>query len=340
MSTDHYSYSQIQKYASCPTLYKFHYEDQLVSLEPSSEHDLRFGKAGHAALAVLYSKDGTVQLARKAFADTYPASEYPAQLPHWSPGKSFQAGLAAVTAYAAYWREEDENWEPLHVEEATVDDGEERRVVRLDLIARDRRDGLVYGWDHKWTGRYLNQDYTAAFDPHSQIRQYVDSIQKRFGECGGFYINAISTRHRQKAYTPRTGPDKGVQLPAGDWCDFKRICFNPNVDAIEAERASFSGWVRKIEADRASGQWAYNTDYCVRGSMVCEFHKICSAGYQWPRDRQLIESYYRQQCVRLAADGERCQLEPEHEGDHDSTRRVREDFEIDVTEDIQDAVCE
>jgi hypothetical protein len=337
MSDRRYSYSQIAKYAACPLLYKLHYVDNLVPLQEEGRHDLDFGSAMHDALAVLYAGE-SVEQAQRAFAATYPKERYPAELPYWSPGKSFAGGLRAIEQYAEHWREDSEYWTVVSIERMNLaDDGEERRLVKLDLVVRDRRDGLVYGVDHKVTGKYLDSKFWSAFDPHSQIRQYVDQLQRRYGEVGGFYINALSLRSRQKAYTPRTGPDKGVQLPAGDWCEFKRMCFNPNREAVQAERANFTSWVEKIEQDRASGQWGYNTDHCVRGPIVCEYYRMCSAGYAWPRDQQLIESYYRQRCIRLARNRERCQLEPGHEGEHDATRVTRPDYEIELDEVVEEA---
>lgn len=334
-----YSYSQISTYASCPTLYKFRYEDSLTSLD-GNEHDLRFGKAWDAAMNALYSPTGNTALAKLAFKEIYPQAEYPAILPSWSQGKTFQSGLDGIDQYVSQWYEDDQWWEVVSIQSRDkheTDDGDSRTVV-LDLVVRDRRDGMIYGVDNKSTGKYLNGDFWLQFDPHSQIRQYVDHLQRKYGECGGFYINAASFRTRTKAYTPRTGPDKGVQLPAGDWREFARRCFNPNTDAIEMERVNFSSWVRKIESDRATGIWGYNTDYCKRGPLICPYHKICSAGYQWPRDQQLIESYYRQRCTRIAANGERCWLAPH--GDeivHDSTRPVITDYEIDLSEEIEEA---
>lgn len=333
-----YSHSQLQVYATCPTKYKLHYVDQLSPKQVTDEHDLRFGRAFHAALAVLYSPDPDIERAEYAFATAYPESEYPVVLPNWSQGKSFQGGLAALAAYVAHWDEEDRNWEVLSVEQSYVDESERDRLVRQDLIVRDRRDGLVYGVDHKVTGKYLDKDYWPQFDPHSQIRQYVKSLQQQYPQqVGGFYINAISCKHRSKAYSPSRGPNKGVSLPAGDWSDFKRMVFNPNQEAIEAETENLRAWIGRIEADKLTGIWGYNTDQCVRGPFVCEFHAICSRGYQWPRDAELILSDYRQQCLRLDANGDRCQLEP-HEGDkHDGTRPVREDAEVDLSEIAEEA---
>jgi hypothetical protein len=334
----HYSYSQISKYAACPLLYRLHYVDNLTPLQDGGRHDLDFGSAMHDGLAVLYSPNGSVRAAAKAFSDSYPRERYPDPLPSWSQGKSYTGGIDAIAAYAERYHEEDQHWEVLSVERMRVTDtDEEKRLVKLDMVVRDRRDGLVYGVDHKVTGRYLDAAYWLTFDPHSQIRQYVDHLQRKYGECGGFYVNALSLKHRSKAYTPRQGPDKGVRLSAGDWCDFKRMVFNPNAEAVEAERASFAAWVRRIEHSRASGEWPYNTDHCVRGGIICEYHRMCSAGYQWPLDRELIEAYYRQRCIRLASNGERCWLEPGHEGEHDSTRPELPDYEVDLNEEIEEA---
>lgn len=330
-----YSYSQISTYAACPLKYKLRYVDNLTPLQEGGQHDLRFGKAIHNALAVLYGPGGSVRSAREAFAAAYPVSEYPFPLPAWSQGKSFQGGCAALTAYGEFWREEDTHWQVIAVEQMGFDDGEERRMVKLDMVVRDSRDGLVYGVDHKVTGKYLDANYWAAFDPHSQIRQYVDWLTKQYGRCGGFYMNALSLRYRSKSYTPRSGPDKGVQLPAGDWYAFKRMCFNPNAEALALESDSYRFWVNQIQNSRSTGAWGYNTDHCVRGPIFCEYHGMCSKGYSWPQDRELIEAYYRERCPRLAKEGERCQLAPHGpEIEHDSTAPVREDPVVDLAEDV------
>lgn len=334
--SNRYSYSQLSTYAACPTRFKFRYVDQLSPLaEP--DHDLRFGRAWDAALNCIYM-GGDVADAQHDFSQSYPEDEYPPQLPFWSPGKSFAGGLAAIPQYVEKWLEDDRNWEVVSVQSREHKDGDdESRTVVLDLVIRDRRDGLIYGVDNKSTGKYLDANYASQFDPHSQIRQYVDFLQSKYGECGGFYINAASFRHRTKAYTPRKGSDKGVQLPAGDWCDFKRYLFTPNQQAVKQEQQSFSNWVRKIELDREQGSWAYNTDQCVRGPIVCPYHEICSAGYTWPEDAELITQHYQLRCLRLV-DGQRCWLAPNHEGECDPTKPVQPDYEVDLNEEIEEAM--
>lgn len=337
-----YSYSQIQTYAACPLRYFYRYVVQLSPLV-ESEHDLRFGKAWDAALGVIYS-GGRPLNAQEAFAASYPPEEYPANLPHWSPGKSFLAGWNAILAYLDKWQEDNSHWEVLTIQsrdykEAT--DEEYGRTVVLDLVVRDRRDGLVYGVDSKTTGKYLDANYASQFEIHSQIRQYVDHLQSQYGQVGGFYIDAASFRHRTKAYTPRKGPDKGVQLPAGDWQDFKRYLYTPNESALLQERQSFANWVRKIEGDRESGTWSYNTDQCVRGPLVCPYHGVCSLGYEWPTDAELIlQQGYRLRCPRVCKSGDRCWLEPGHEGECDPSRPELPDTEVDLSEEVEEAVSE
>ncbi len=337
MTTHKYSYSQIACYQSCPLKYFLRYDSSLVPLQERGQHDLDYGKAIDAALNSYY-RDGTVEAAQEAFAASYNPSNYPAELPYWSPGKTYQNGLAAIAAYTDRWNEDDQYWQVVSVQSVSIQPEiaeELDRSIRLDLVVRDRRDGLIYGVDHKTTGKYLDKVYWSQFSPHSQIRQYVDHIQKKYGECGGFYINALSFKHRTRAYTPRTGPDKGIQLPAGDWHDFKRMCFTPNIEAIQAERDNWDAWTGRIERDRESGNFGYNTSECVRGPITCEYLTMCDAGYTWPRDRELIESYYRQRCIRTI-NGERCQLAPDHEDEHDATRPEQREFEIE-TDEVDDA---
>lgn len=331
-----YSHSQLQMYRACGLKYKFHYVDQLVSLQPGSRHDLDFGKAWAEAMKSL-RLEGSVYLAQAAFAAAYDPQSYPNPLPVWSQGKSFQNGMNAIAAYPTHWQEEEQYWEILSVEELKEAASSDEWVLRLDLIVRDSRDNQVYGVDDKTTGKYLDQKYWMSFDPDSQIRFYTDYIVRRYGHCGGFYINAASFKHRSKAVTPRSGPDKGRQLPAGDWFSFARMLFNPNENALQLERDNMTYWTERIQQDRKSGNWGYNDQQCYRGGIECEYLKICSAGYQWPQDKELLLSYYRQQCLEVLQEG-RCVLDAGHDGDHLPTLPPEADFVIETDEEVEEAV--
>lgn len=334
--TQRYSHSMLSMYRTCPLKFKLHYVDRLVPLQPGSRHDLDFGAAWHEAMKVHYLAGGNnVEGAQEAFAMTYPAGSYPYPLPMWSQGKSYRNGLTAISAYADRWREDDQYWKVLHVEERS-DPEDDERILKLDLIVQDVRDDQIYGVDHKATGKYLDNHYWLSFDPDSQVRFYTDYIVKRFSHCGGFYINAASFKHRSKAVTPRSGPDKGVQQPAGDWFNFARMLYNPNAQALQLERDNFSYWTRRIAADKESGNWGYNDRECYRSGIECEYLKICSPGYQWPEDRELLLSYYRQQCPRVLPEG-RCQLDLDHDGNHDPTLPTQVDFDV-ATDEAEEAI--
>lgn len=328
--TQRYSHSALQLYRLCPLRFKGHYIDYLEPLQAVGRHDLDFGAAWHAGLAIVHRK-GSISEAREVFTAAYPESKYPNPLPSYRgsiTGKSFSNGLAALRAYRDRWEYDDQFHEVLSVEEYERTD---EHALKLDLVTRDIRDGQVYGWDNKATSSYLNNDYWQRFDPDSQVRFYTDKIKDKYGHCGGFYINAARFYHYSKAYTPRTGPDKGVQKPAGDYVDFARMLFNPNEDCLELERDNRRYWIGRIEHDKFSGVWGYNDQACRQYGRECEYLKLCSAGYTWPRDEELILSYYRQQCPKVL-DAGRCQLGLDHEGNCDPMIAVQDDYVVEEEE--------
>lgn len=333
--TQSYSHSALQLYRLCPLRFKSHYIDHLEPIQPANRHDLDFGGAWAAGLAAL-RKECSVVAAQAAFAAHYPENKYPNPLPSYrnsTSGKSFSNGLKALSEHAIRWADDDRFHEVLHIEEKMKND--DGHTLKLDLITRDTRDGQVYGWDDKSTSSYLNNDYWQRYDPDSQVRFYTDHIKKQFGHCGGFYINAARFYHYSKAYTPRVGPDKGIQKPAGDYVDMARMLFNPNEDCLQLERDNRAYWIGRIEHDKATGAWGYNDQACRQYGRECEYLELCSAGYTWPRDEELILGYYKQQCPVVLEQG-RCQLGLDHAGEHDTTVAVQEDYEIEP--EVEEAV--
>lgn len=333
-----YSHSMVALYRACPLRFKFHYQDKLEPIQPANRHDLDFGAAWDDGLTKWY-RDGDASAALDAFAAAYPRANYPATLPVNGQGKTFDNGLTALAAYITRWADDDAHWTVLHVnEKQTSDDGE--RTLKLDLVVRDDRDGLVYGIDSKTTASYLDGKYWSRYEPNSQVRMYTDHINEKFGHCGGFIINAASFKHRSRAYTPRTGPDKGTQLPAGDWFNFARMTYNPNANAIALERDNVDYWVARIKADELSGSWGYNDQSCHQYGRECEYYKLCSSGYSYPEDKELVLNDYRQMCPRVLTEG-RCQLDLGHKGEHDATVIVAptEDFNIEEDE-VENAICD
>lgn len=213
-------------------------------------------------------------------------------------------------------------------------------IANMQCIRTSAPDGLYITDDftvtHNTTASYLDGKYWSRYEPNSQVRIYTDHVNDVYGHCGGFIINAASFKHRSRAYTPRTGPDKGTQLPAGDWHSFARMTFNPNANAIRLERDSFNYWVGRIEADKVTNVWGYNDQSCHQYGRECEYYQLCSAGYSWPRDEELVLGNYRQCCPKVLEDG-RCQLDWGHGGEHDATLPIVEDYMVEP-EDIENAV--
>lgn len=322
-----YSHSQLSVYRACALKYYLKYEQKLVPQGPESRHDADYGNAWDAGLTAWY-RDGDSGKALEAFAAAYPQSRYPAVLPVNSWGKTFDNGLQGLADYITKWQDEDSHWSVLSVQEKqTSVDGE--RTLKLDMVIRDDRDGMVYGIDTKTTASYLDNKYWSRYEPNSQVRMYTDHLNETYGDCGGFIINAASFKHRSRAY-------KGE--PAGDWHSFGRMMFNPNASAIQLERDNFNYWVDRVEADKASGVWGYNDQSCHQYGRECEYYSICSAGYSWPRDSDLILEGYRQMCPKVL-DGGRCQLDLGHDGDHDPVVVEVEEFQVEEDE-VENAVTD
>src|SRR5438128_419246 len=139
--TQRYSHSMLSLYRTCPLRFRFHYIDHLVPLQPSGRHDLDFGRAWDAALNEIYR--GHEDSAEQAFTEAYHPEDYPDPLPLWSQGKSYANGLAAIRAYSDRWTDDDQFWDVLSIQQP--EHGEDNdRTLKLDLVVRDRRDGLVY----------------------------------------------------------------------------------------------------------------------------------------------------------------------------------------------------
>lgn len=336
--TRRYSHSMVALYRACPLRFKLRYEDKLLPIQPDNRHDQDFGNAWDAGLTTWY-RDGDASAALDAFAAAYPRDSYPSILPVNSQGKTFDNGLTALAAYITRWADEDAHWTVLHVNEKMVNEAGDR-TLKLDMIVRDDRDGLTYGIDTKTTASYLDARYWSRYEPNSQVRMYVDLINEKFGHCGGFIINAASFKHRSRAYTPRAGPDKGTQLPAGDWFNFARMTFNPNANVIGLERDNVNYWVTRIESDQLSGNWGYNDQSCHQYGRECEYYKICSSGWSWPEDGELILNDYRQCCPRVLDKG-RCQLGLGHDGECDPSVPVvtESDFIVDEDE-VENAISD
>ena len=273
-----HSNSMIQEYKKCPLSYRFKYELGLVRQgDEKSEHHLLFGNAIHEGLKLIYLKD-TLESAVKAFKVAYPV-----QLDKEDDTKTIETGEMALRAYASRWLEEDKKWRIITVEERTdFDYADDPFSVKLDLVMEHIDQGGIYGMDHKTVGgkkAYLSEDYWKRFEPNSQVTKYDSYIKSKYGDCSGFYINAIGFGCRERMY-------KGE--PAGPWQRFGRMMFNRNDTQRRMEEEDSRYWLGRISHSSESKTWGMNTDSCT----FCSYREICKSGWSWEEDQELITIQY------------------------------------------------
>lgn len=316
-----YSHSYLNRYRSCPLSAQFHYELKLRKRDEGSEsHHMSYSKAFHEGLRVLYDDKPYFELSdieaslRLRQAQRTFREHYPIQLNQDDAAKTAVNGVEALTQYVRRWRQEDRRFKVLTCER--MDNQDDGFVVKLDLVVQDIHTEQIYGIDHKVTGKYLNYDYWTAYEPNSQITEYVRFVKERFGYCDGFIVNAVALRHRQRAY-------KGE--PAGFWSAFERQTFNRNDRQLSHELLDRHYWEGRVEESKLTGSWGMNTSQCK----FCEYREICKAGWVWPEDQDLIEIQYRRICGKwFGAPLMPCALDREHVGDHDAHPEISVDSEL------------
>ena len=307
-----FSHSRLADLKACGLRY---YLKHVIGLRKHEEgvdqHHLRYGSAMHEALAVLYAANYAsdhdynrarlLDLVKQTFLEAYPTQLDPAD-----QAKTQANGLMMLDWYVKHWATEDAKWRVISVEKPHDTDA---WSLRLDLVIESLEYGGIYGVDHKITKKYLNYDFWNGFEPNSQVTTYIAHVKEQYGECSGFFINAISMGYRQRAY-------KGE--PAGFYAKFERQMFNRNREQLIQERESTERWVelaakaqKRVNAGlSAISAYGFNTDAC----RFCEFRPVCAAGWTWPEDQELIELQYRRACLTIIEGAGRCQLDSGHEG--------------------------
>lgn len=307
-----HSNSAINEFSRCPLSYFYRYEQHLRRIdEDKSAHHTTFGTAGHKAFEVLYT-EGDVKRAQQAMRDYYPVQLDPEDL-----AKTADNACFAITKYWQHYNM-DRDWQVVSVERRdATDDG---FGIKPDLVVKDAHDNLLVV-DHKFTGAYLNYDWFSQFDPNSQVTHYIRWCKEKYGHCDGFVVNAISLRHRQRAY-------KGEA--AGFWCAFERQQFQRTASQIENTVRSADEVIEDIARAQQRGFWraAEHKQACH----FCSYKSLCSAGWSWQQDRELILSVFKQTCDEpVSATDEHCTLDLGHSGPHSSAIQQASVVEFEVS---------
>ena len=272
------SNSKLNQFRTCPRSYFY---KSVCGIEPIDEgeleHDRSFGRAIHKGLEVLY-KGGLMVKAKNTF-----EKEYPNQLDLEDDCKTSDNGKLLLEAYWKTYLPTIKDWRVIAVEVLDEYEPVEGLIfrVRLDLIAENLKYGGIYGFDWKTTGKNLDYRYWAQFNPSSQISTYFDYITTKHGQCAGFYIDAMSFGHRKRAY-------KGE--PAGFHYKIDRQLFPQTKDQLDDWRASEERWCKLLKEAIQDNNFPLNTRSC----QYCSYRPICSAGWSWENDREIILCQFKQ----------------------------------------------
>lgn len=282
-----YSHSHLQCYKTCPLKFKLTYIDNLVKFDnDKSEHNLVFGQAIHEGLKLIYLGD-SLESAKTAFKKIYPVQLDPDDL-----AKTQENGLAVLDEYVKRWSAEDKKWKVLSADTKDIFDyGDDEFKTTLDLVIENKEYGGIYGVDHKTAGgnnALLSYQFWNQFEPNSQITKYSSYIKSKYGDCSGFYINAIGIRFLKNKYK---------ESPAGLNLRFQRQMFNRTDQQMIDEEKDSQWWINRIEESRTTGYYGFNTDSCK----WCGFRPICSAGWKMPEDTDLITVQFKQEVSKTHA---------------------------------------
>lgn len=290
-----YRNSTVGDYIRCPLAFHFAHNLNLKKIDDDSgEHHRSFGQAFHEALAVIYTKRD-IKLAQKTMREAYSVQLDPTDL-----AKTADNACYVLEKYAEHYQW-DQDWKVLSIEQTDWDGS--YVGVTPDMVVKDRNDN-IFIVDHKTTGRYLNFDYFADYDPNSQITHYIKRTKDRYGHCDGFIVNAV-----RFAFLKRASKDRA----AGFNVEFERQVFQRTTAQIERTERSTEEWITEIERSRTSGYWrAAETPSACR---FCSFKSICAAGWSWEEDESLITNVFRQVCEKPLPSNGRCNLDINHKGD-------------------------
>lgn len=269
--------SQILTYSNCELRWWFQYGLGLKKIEEDeTEHHRNFGGAAHSGLDRWFRGLGK-EAAISAFKEAYPE-----QLDEADLAKTQTNGIELLERYFSKYSTDLEKYEILGVEERIdFKVGEHDFCVKNDTVILDKKYGQIFGLEHKTTGKTLNFNYWARYNPNSQLCAQTAAIKHKYGSCAGIMVDAMSFGYRQRAY-------KGE--PAGFHCDFQRLELNINEGQLSIWERSTIKTIEDILRDLESKRFSMNTDQC----QFCSYKPICQAGWTWEDDEELIRLAYEQ----------------------------------------------
>lgn len=258
------SHSSTSRFNTCPWAYHLSSQDiHKTAVGPESNY-LVWGKAMHAALECHYNRRCDPV---HAFCQAYPNDLNPGDTV-WTR----EGGVRTVEAYIGYYQQIDQQWDILDVE---LKDNPDKPTLVIDLVARHKQSGSVYGWDHKFKAK-ISRDSGRRYEMDGQISRYTLFLMEKYGDCAGFVMNIVVPGYRQ---------NKWRDQPAGWHWKFDRMIVQRTPQQLEYWQRSQSEWELMIAHCEATGSYPKHLGW---NCTMCEYMEYCYSG----GDDEILQNLY------------------------------------------------
>lgn len=269
-------YSQLQTYITCPRKYCNKYIKRLRRIKYDERSvDKDFGKCVHKAIKLMHTHH-SLQPALDWFKSNFFGLD-------GEKVKTPAHGLILLTEYYNYYQApknelSDVNLTYLEIE--TVNSfkiGNVEYLVKMDGIAKNN---AGHWYVERKTTKSLPYNFFNQFTPNMQISGGCDCIRRKYGQCSGAIIDALSMGYRSKSY-------KGK--PAGFWFKPVREIVNRDKEQLLDFEKNVLEWTARLNDSLFNESFPKNEDACMqfRG---CQFRELCTSC----DDEQIQETLYEE----------------------------------------------
>ena len=244
----------------------------VMHLAPSrGNYDLQFGSAVHDGMRTLRLTNWDVDAACAAFQQTFDL--FAIDLDDIKEPKTPDKAYEMFEFYTQTYKTNDP-YEILFTETANrvLVAPDQAIVVKIDVIARDKRDGKVYCIDYK-TAKARYQHYRESFEHRRQTGAYIHFLHSAFPEdqVGGFVIDAMFFQKQPQC--ERYVYTKSYPQLLG-WLDTTNNYINAWKGQEELLINSFDFYAKQDHLPL----FVKNEERCYDYNKRCPYHALCFSG--------------------------------------------------------------
>lgn len=244
----------------------------VLHLAPTrGNYDLQFGAAYHDGMRALRLTNWDVDAACNAFQSTFDSFTIdPDNIKEpKTPDKAYEVFEFYKQTYEA-----NDPYDILFTETANrvlVND-DQAMVVKIDVIARDRRDGKIYCIDYKTTKARM-QHYRDSFEHRRQTGAYIHFLHSAFdeSEVGGFVIDAAF--FQKQPMLERYVYTKSYPQLLG-WLDTT----NNYINSWKIQEQTLIDWYDFFSKQDHLHLFPKNEERCFDYNKRCPYHSLCFSG--------------------------------------------------------------